>query len=156
MSQLQNEIAFSSNQYSSLNTQYTLLQGETKQERQRLDSITTELADMTRRVSCMTTDLSATQESKENLQKQIKIVHDQLDLATTALSQEASFFLKLASCATKIATFKLRLLNWSRPTGNLLHASHNYLVLVRFVALYTVSSSYMISLYRIQRHSNQV
>lgn len=95
VTQLQNEITFSSNQYSTLNTQYTLLQEESRHEKQRLDSITTELAEMTRRVSTMTTDVSATRESKESLQKQLKIVHDQLDLANTALSQNASLYFLL-------------------------------------------------------------
>lgn len=90
MTQLQNEISFTSNQLATLNTQYSLMQGESKQDKQRLETISSELAEMTRKMSAMTSDLDTSREAKENLQKQVRMVHEQLENATAALAHKVS------------------------------------------------------------------
>ena len=88
VSQLQNEVSLASNQLTSMKTQYSMLQEENRQEKHRLERTNSELSEMSTKLSGMISDLAASHEAKENLQRQVGMVREQMEKATSALAQK--------------------------------------------------------------------
>ena len=84
--ELQEKVSTTTEQLELLKGQYGLLEAEDKRAKQLLESVSKEYAEMKGKLSLTTSELDSTCTLKQGLQKQVEVLKDQLDNATSSLA----------------------------------------------------------------------
>ncbi len=88
--ELQDKVSITTDQLELLKGQYELLEAEDKRAKQLLESVSKEYAEMKGKLTLTNSELESTRADRENLQKQVEMIKEELENATSALSRKVS------------------------------------------------------------------
>lgn len=96
IAQLRNEMQLVSEQLETVKEQHAVLQNENNRIKKLMGAASKEITDTKDKLSARNIDLESSQEANENLQRQMDLLQEQLNNATSALAQKVEFLSALS------------------------------------------------------------